>query len=650
MTSEAQSKDHDAIDNGATAQASSDAVASHKAAIQGRIAALRAAMAAAGLAAYIVPPSDPHLSEYPPARWLGRAWLSGFTGSAGTLVVTATHAAVWADSRYWVQAESQLAGTGIQLAKVQGGQAAPHIAWLAEHVMPGDHVGIDAHVVALGAAQAMATQLSEQGVLLRTDLDLLESIWLVRPALPDTPIYAHVPAYAPRSRVEKLAAVRDVMAAHDAQWHWVSTLDDVAWLLNLRGADVSYNPVFLGHALIARGTPGPDAHGDVPAGVTLFIDPRKVPEALAASLKDDGIALAPYGEAEATLRALPSGARLMIDPRRATLGMAQAARDAGVVLVEVANPSTLTKACKLPEEVDHIRQAMAHDGAALCSFFAWLERAIAARAAGDLTQPPIDELTIDTTLRAARARQPGYVCESFATIAGFNANGAMPHYRATPEAFSVIEGNGLLLIDSGGQYLGGTTDITRVVPIGSPSEAQMRDYTTVLKGTISLSRARFPLGIRSPMLDAIARAPMWAEGIDFGHGTGHGVGYFLNVHEGPQVIAHYANADAATAMLPGMITSIEPGVYRAGQWGVRIENLVINQPAPTTAEGDTFGHFLAFETLTLCPIDTRCIQVARLSPEERAWLNDYHRTVRERVAPLVEGDALAWLEKRTQAI
>ena len=655
MTGEGRSKDHDAMVDGTAAHAASDAAA-RIAAIQGRIAALRAAMAAAGLAAYIVPASDPHLSEYPPARWLGRAWLSGFTGSAGTLVVTATHSAVWADSRYWVQAESQLAGTGIVLAKLEGGQAAPHIAWLAEHLATGDQVGIDAHVVALGAAQAMVTQLSEKGVSLRTDLDLLESIWLVRPALPDTPIYAHEPAYAPRGRVEKLAAVRRVMAAHNAQWHWVSTLDDLAWLLNLRGADVSYNPVFVGHALIAGTSTeagvasGAGTRGEASAGVTLFIDPRKVPDALAAALKADGITLAPYGEAEARLRALPSGARMMIDPRRATLGMAQAARDAGVVLVEVANPSTLAKACKLPAEVDHIRQTMAHDGAALCTFFAWLERALAARAAGDSTQPPIDELTIDTTLRAARAQQPGYVCESFATIAGFNANGAMPHYRATPDAFSVIEGDGLLLIDSGGQYLGGTTDITRVVPIGSPSDAQKRDYTTVLKGTISLSRARFPHGIRGPMLDAIARAPMWAEGIDFGHGTGHGVGYFLNVHEGPQVISHYANAEAATAMLPGMITSIEPGVYRAGQWGVRIENLVINQPAPATAEGDTFGRFLAFETLTLCPIDTRCIQVERLSPEERAWLNDYHRTVRERVAPLVQGDALAWLEKRTQAL
>ncbi|WP_347555200.1 aminopeptidase P family protein [Robbsia sp. KACC 23696] len=635
---------------GPVASGAIEAAADRVATIQGRIAALRATMAAAGLAAYIVPSSDPHLSEYPPARWLGRAWLSGFTGSAGTLVVTATHAAVWADSRYWVQAESQLAGTGIVLAKLQGGQAAPHIAWLAENLAPGDQVGIDAHVVALGAAQAMVTQLGEKGLTLRTDRDLLETIWLVRPRLPETPIYEHEAPFAPRSRADKLAAVREAMAAHDAQWHWVSTLDDLAWLLNLRGADVSYNPVFLGHALVGRGTPDAGHGSTGSSGVTLFVDPSKVNAALAAALQADGVTLAPYAEAESTLRGLPSGVRLMIDPRRATLGMAQAARDAGVVLVEAANPSTLAKACKQPAEVAHIRETMAHDGAALCTFFAWLERALAAREAGDTAQDPIDELTIDTVLRAAREQQPGYVCESFATIAGFNANGAMPHYRATPEAFSVIEGDGLLLIDSGGQYLGGTTDITRVVPVGTPSAAQKRDYTTVLKGMISLSRARFPYGIRGPMLDAIARAPMWAEGIDFGHGTGHGVGYFLNVHEGPQVISHYANADAATAMLPGMITSIEPGVYRAGQWGVRIENLVINQPAPATDEGETFGRFLAFETLTLCPIDTRCIQAERLTPEERAWLDAYHRTVRERVAPLVEGDALAWLEQRTQPL
>jgi len=281
---------------------------------------------------------------------------------------------------------------------------------------------------------------------------------------------------------------------------------------------------------------------------------------------------------------------------------------------------------------------MEQDGAALCEFFAWLDSA--------LGNEPVSELTIDEKLSAARARRPGYVSQSFATIAGFNGNGAMPHYRATEDEHAQIEGDGLLLIDSGGQYLGGTTDITRMVPIGTPTAEQKRDCTRVLKGVIALSRAHFPRGILSPLLDAIARAPIWAEGVNYGHGTGHGVGYFLNVHEGPQVIAYQAAATPQTAMQPGMITSIEPGTYRPGQWGVRIENLVINQEVGKTE----FGEFLKFETLTLCPIDTRCLEISLLTKEEREWLNEYHAQVRQRLSPLVGGAALSWLNGRTQAV
>jgi len=316
-------------------------------------------------------------------------------------------------------------------------------------------------------------------------------------------------------------------------------------------------------------------------------------------------------------------------------------------VVEAINPSTLLKSRKNEAEAAHVRQAMAEDGAAMCEFYAWFEAALAA---GET----ITELTVDEHLSAARARRPGFVGLSFSTIAGFNGNGAQPHYRATPESFAVIAGpgaaasSGLLLIDSGGQYLGGTTDITRVWPIGKVSAAMKRDYTLVLKGTMNLSRARFPVGTASPMLDALARSPLWQEGIDFGHGTGHGVGYFLNVHEGPQSISK-AVPDAHMAMQPGMITSIEPGVYRAGQWGVRIENLVLNVPA-RTPEGSTFAEFLEFETLTLCPIDTRCIDRSLMRADEIAWLNDYHATVRTRLTPLLSGAALAWLQLRTQAL
>ncbi|MGH6611741.1 MAG: M24 family metallopeptidase, partial [Burkholderiaceae bacterium] len=350
----------------------------------------------------------------------------------------------------------------------------------------------------------------------------------------------------------------------------------------------------------------------------------------------------PYEQASPALAALPAGSTLLIDPRRVTLALREAVAD-GVRLIESINPTTLFKSRKSDAEAAFVREAMARDGAAMCAFYAWFERALGHEA--------ITELSVAERLSDERALQPGYVGLSFPVIAGFNANGAMPHYRATNKSHARIsrqggvEADGLLLIDSGAQYLGGTTDVTRVWPIGTPSAAMKRDYTLVLKGTIALSRARFPLGTPGPMLDAIARAPLWAASCDFGHGTGHGVGYFLNVHEGPQSISK-AVATPEMAMQPGMITSVEPGLYRPGRWGVRIENLVLNVPAAS----DEFGEFLCFETLTLCPIDTRCIDRALMRDDEVAWLNDYHALVSERLSPLVQGDALAWLQARTRAL
>jgi len=588
-----------------------------------RIEQAQAALARHGLAAVLVPSSDPHLSEYLPERWQGRQWLSGFTGSMGTLVVTRERAAVFADSRYWVQAERELAGSGIELVKIPTGNATQHVEWLASHAKRGETVGVDGSVLGLAAAQGLRSALDAAGVALRTDFDVLAEVWPDRPGPPAAPVYEHTAPHAPLARAAKLAQLREAMGRAGASHHLVSTVDDIAWIFNLRGADVSYNPVFLAHALIG------------PERTTLFVADGKVNAALQAALAADGVRIAPYGDAAAALAALPADAVLLIDPKRVTLGLREAIR---VGVIETINPSTLLKSRKSAAEAEHIRRAMAEDGAAMCEFYAWFERA--------LGRERITELTIDERLSAARARRPGFAGLSFGTIAGFNANGAMPHYRATPEAHAVIEGDGLLLIDSGGQYLGGTTDITRVWPIGTPSAAQKRDYTLVLKGTLALSRTRFPRGTLSPMLDAIARAPLWEHGLEYGHGTGHGVGYFLNVHEGPQTISK-AIPDANMAMEPGMITSVEPGLYRPGQWGVRIENLVLNVPS---AVGGEFGEFLEFETLTLCPIDTRCIDRSLLRADEIAWLNGYHATVRERLTPLVSGDAADWLQRRTEAI
>jgi Xaa-Pro aminopeptidase len=489
-------------------------------------------------------------------------------------------------------------------------------------------VAVDGQVLGLNLAQMLQTRLQDAGVQLRSDVDLLDAIWPGRPGLPTAAVYEHTAPHAVQSRASKLAAVRQAMAQRGASHHFVSTVDDVAWITNLRGNDVSYNPVFLAHLLLDM------------TGGTLFIGAGKISATLAAALAADGMHVAPYEQAGAALNALRASDTLLLDPKRITHGLRHQVA-LGCAVHEAINPSVLLKSRKQPQEAAFIREAMAQDGAAMCEFYAWFEAALA-------RGERITELTVDEVLSAARARRPGFVGLSFSTIAGFNANGAMPHYRATEESHAVIHGDGLLLVDSGGQYLGGTTDITRVWPIGSVSAAMKRDYTLVLKGTMNLSRARFPRGTASPMLDSLARAPLWAEGIEFGHGTGHGVGYFLAVHEGPQSISK-AVPDPHMAMESGMVTSIEPGVYRAGQWGVRIENLVLNVPA-NTAEGSTFAEFLEFETLTLCPIDTRCIDRSLLRSDEVDWLNTYHATVRERLAPLVEGAALAWLNERTAAL
>lgn len=599
-----------------------------QAARAGRLAQLRAAMARHGIDACIVPSSDPHLSEYLPGHWKGREWLSGFTGSVGTFIATADFAGVWTDGRYFTQAETELAGSEIALMKIPGAASQLHVDWLAANLAAGQTAAVDARVLGLAGARLLKDALAAKGVELRTDIDLLDEVWSERPSLPLDPVFEHRPPYATVSRADKLHATRAAMEAHGAGFHFISTLDDIAYLFNLRGADVSFNPVFLAHVLIGRG----DA--------TLFVLEGKVPPELRARLEADDVHLAPYANAVHALASLPEGATLLLDPRRVTAGM-RAAVAQGVNVVEAINPTTFAKSRKVESEAVNVRAAMEQDGAALCEFFAALEPLLA-----DANRSPINEVDIDTRITAARARRPDFVSASFSTIAGFNSNGAIMHYRADSATCATIEGDGLLLIDSGGQYLGGTTDITRVIPVGTPSGAQMRDYTLVLKGLINLSATRFPRGTRAPMLDAIARAPIWAAGIDYGHGTGHGVGYFLNVHEGPQTISPAVPPEPHTAMEPGMITSIEPGIYRPGRWGIRIENLVLNQHVETSE----FGEYLGFETLTLCPIDTRCLDKSLLRPDEIAWLNNYHATVRARLTPHVEGPAFEWLMLRTEAI
>ena len=560
-------------------------------------------------------------------RVVGRAGngVPGSTGSVGTFIVTADFAGLWVDSRYWVQAESQLVGTGIALMKIPVATSAAHVDWLVANIRKGGTVAADGQVFGLAAAKALNAALASKGVALRTDIDLLNEVWRDRPGLPSAPVYEHLAPHAIATRSERLGMVRDAMRKQGAAWHFVSTLDDLAWIFNLRGSDVEYNPVFVAHALIGLND------------VTLFMAPGKVDAALAARLSADGVKVADYAAAPAALGKL-SGETVLIDPARVTLALVQAL-PTDATIVEAPNPSMLAKSRKGSAEAANIRNAMEEDGAALCEFFTWLEGALA-------KGEHLTELTIDERICAARAKRPGFVGPSFSTIAGFNGNGAMPHYRATPDSHAEIKGDGLLLIDSGGQYLGGTTDITRVVPIGKTTAEHRRDYTLVLKGMIQLSVAIFPRGVKSALLDTLARAPIWAAQAEYGHGTGHGVGYFLNVHEGPQSISPHATASPLAVMEPGMITSNEPGLYRANRWGIRIENLVLNVPAGESE----FGEFLQFETLTLCPINTALIEQSMLDEGERQWLNAYHVTVQKRLAPKLQGAAKAWLDKATAAI
>lgn len=596
-------------------------LSSSSALIRERIALLRETMQQYGLAAWIVPMSDPHLSEYLPEHWASLQWLSGFTGSAGLLVVTSSEAVLWVDSRYWVQASHQLKGTGIQWAKWYP-RRSDVLEWIAEHLEEGQRAGVDGTVISMQQAAEWHQHLSAAGCSLDTSHDVMDDIWQDRPALPTAEVYAHDEHYVPTSCTQKLAKVRKILEEEEVAGHFISSLDDIAWLFNLRGQDVDYNPVFLAHAWV----------DDKQA--VLFVDESRLASGIKSLLEKAGVVTAPYDSVGDWLAAHASDS-VLLDCGKVSAYI-ETRLPANVELINAPNPTTLFKACKEPQALAHVRNAMVQDGIALVEFLHAFEEA---RLRGELWT----ELDVDTYLSAARARRPGFVSLSFPTIAGYNENGALPHYQATQSSYSTIEGNGLLLIDSGAQYLGGTTDITRVLAIGMPSDAQCADYTTVLKGTIALSRAHFPEGIPAPMLDAIARAPLWQQNLDFGHGTGHGVGYFLNVHEGPQSISFYGQPNGINNMREGMITSIEPGLYREGEWGIRIENLVANVRHVDNA----FGSFMRFETLTLCPIDMRPIDVTLLTHEEIAWLDTYHEQVRERLMPHLTGAVREWLECNT---
>lgn len=592
-----------------------------KESITERIGRLRQCLREQSLSAFIIPSTDPHSGEYVPDHWKTREWVSGFTGSAGTAVITLDDAALWTDSRYFLQAADQLDGTGIRLMKDRLPDTPSIPEWLGQSLSPGAVVGVDGWVNTIGETQALREALAREGLTLRTDYDPVTRLWDDRPALPGTPVSIHPLEYAGVACHEKLAAIREKLLTRGADGILLSTLDDIAWTLNLRGNDVHCNPVFVSYLLITS------------QESILYVRAEKLTTEVKAYLAQEGVNTEDYDDLQEDLRDYPY-ATLSLDPGRTNEAVRQAVNPLTKVLLE-ESPVPLMKAVKNEAEIRGFHAAMLRDGVAMVKFLKWLEEAV--------PQGNETEMSIDRKLYECRAEQPLFRGISFDTIAGYKEHAAIVHYEATPETDKPLAPEGLLLLDSGAQYADGTTDITRTIALGETTDDERRDYTLVLKGHIGLTRACFPQGTCGTQLDVLARQAMWREGANFLHGTGHGVGAYLNVHEGPHQIRMN---HVPTPLRPGMTVTDEPGIYRAGRYGIRTENTLLVVPYRETE----FGTFYTFEPLTLCPIDTRPIVRSMLTAEETEWLNAYHRMVYDRLSPLLDEEHRAWLESKTKQL
>lgn len=588
--------------------------------IQGRLTVLRQVMKEQGIHAFIFPSSDPHNSEYVAEHWKGREWISGFNGSAGTAVVTLKHAALWTDSRYFIAAAEQLAGTEYLLMKDRLPDTPSISEWIEQELSDYESpvVGVDGTVNTYAYLCELINELNIATFV--TNLDPLATVWKDRPSIPNGKIVLHPLEYAGESTTSKINRIREYLQAHHADGLLITALDEIAWTLNLRGKDVHCNPVFVSYLLISQDS------------MTFFVNEEKLPDDVRNYLLDEAVSVEPY---EAVLDKVKGykGRRLLMDPTSVNYNLVTAVDKTKRILG--VSPIPMMKAVKNKTEQDGFRAAMLRDGIAMVKFLAWLKPAVEA---GGQT-----EITLDEHLTALRAEQPLFKGISFDTIVGYEAHGAIVHYEATPETDIPVKPYGLVLIDSGAQYQDGTTDITRTIALGSLTEEQRRVYTLVLKGHIQLDMCRFPDGACGSQIDAIARESMWREGYNYMHGTGHGVGSYLNVHEGP----HQIRMEWKPAPLhAGMTVTDEPGLYLEGKFGVRIENTLLIVPAETTP----FGKFLKFETLTLAPIDTTPIIQDMLTPEELTWLNNYHHRVYETLSPYLEKNEKKWLEEATRPL
>lgn len=590
--------------------------------ISERIIALREEMAKQNIDAYIIPTSDPHMSEYPADCWKYREWISGFNGSAGTVVITANKAGLWTDSRYFLQAASQLEGSGIELYKIL--PETPTIPdFLLHELSEGQTVGLNGETYSAADARVLKLKLKKKGILLKTDLSLIDPIWKDRPAIPDAPLFEMPVELSGQSTEDKLIAINDKVHEAGADCTVLSALDEVAWTFNIRGTDVTYNPVVISYAFISE------------KESVLFINPQKLTTEVIERLKHEGVKLADYSMLYTYLSRLPEDTVVFLDGNKTNVAIYNAL-PASCTVIEDISPANHLKSIKNETEIKGFRNAVEKDGVALTKFFYWLEKELAA---GE----KVTELSAAFKLTELRAEQPLYIMNSFGSISSYGPNAAVVHYSPTPETDTELKRESLYLLDSGAQYMDGTTDVTRTIALGEPTEQMKKDFTRALKGTISIAKCKFPAGIRGCLIDAFARKALWDAGINYLHGTCHGIGHCLNVHEGPQSIRMEENP---VVLKPGMVMSDEPAMYRAGEYGIRTENMIVVREDSETE----FGKFLSFETITLCYIDTSLVIASMLSVRELAWLNKYHQMVYEKLSPYLDEEEKAWLKHKTAEI
>ena len=574
--------------------------------------------------AYIIPTSDPHMSEYPADCWKYREWISGFTGSAGTVIITADKAGLWTDSRYFLQASTQLEGTGIELFKMMLPETPTIPEFLTHELKEGQTVGLNGEIYSLADARSLEKALAEKEIKLNTNASLIDPIWKERPAIPEAPMFEMPIELSGKSTEDKLLDINKMLHKAGADCTILSALDEVAWTFNIRGTDVAYNPVVISYAFVSE------------KESVLFMNPKKIPAEIAEHLKKEGVTLADYGMLATFLSRLPEQTRVFIDSKRTNVAIYNALPKSSI-LIEGTSPANHLKSIKNETEIKGFRNAVLKDGIAMTKFYFWLEKMLKA---GE----KVTELSAAAKLTALRSEQPQYVMDSFASISSYGPHGAVVHYSPTPETDTELKTDSLYLLDSGAQYLDGTTDITRTIALcDEPSEQMKKDFTRALKGTIGIAKCKFPAGIRGCLIDAFARKALWDAGINYLHGTCHGIGHCLNVHEGPQSIRMEENP---VILEPGMVMSDEPAMYRPGEYGIRTENMILIREDSETE----FGKFLGFETLTLCYIDTKLVIPSMLSVREHAWLNKYHQMVYDLVSPHLTEEEKAWLKEKTAEI